>query len=649
MQRHLLSAALVALLAVAATACSKDNDSDTASGTNPEVDYKDYFTATIAPYNNTKTYIETSGSTDYSCWADGDHVTINSVERAIEVDGGGEENYTARIGADEIAAVNDGWLAAYPAEAVSMANSVATFTIADTVRYTTIASGAGAGQQVVEAPMVAWTSSRDLTFENVGLLTMFALTKTGSSYVTVQKIVITSDQPLSGTYAMRYNNGAWERNTEDMDGYSRALKFDSPLVLSTSAQEVYLPLMPISGATSFSVDIYCTIDDVRFHFSKTKSGSISLNENKTYDFGTLTINTSDNSLSDGNVAYTKVTPTGTEDDPYLIGNAAEWRYWCSLYATTSTAHFMIERDFSTATTISEFDGTLDGNNKTITLSNCCLIEKLNGGTVKNLTTTGTLSTHFFVNTDDDNRKQCGSVAAFAYNATLSQCTSTTTINITSAESGNYDLGGIVGRINHCTVDKCINRGDISTTGSFTSSEFHTGGVVGSVRKQNSTIRNCANSASIYISARPGQCNSVGGVVGYIQGTTGNTLSNSYNTGTIRTNDASNHVGALIGIASSSNTIQNCYNYNDNNSYFCAKNSGNIRYCYHNISSQMVRENDDGTTESNQSLNSATQVSGGTAGAFYSVLNDNITTLGLSGAERWKNSSDGQKTILDFEE
>ena len=108
--------------------------------------YDHFFTATIRPYDNDKTYIEADGTHDYSCWANGDQVEINGEICVIEVTGE-EDAYTAQIGADDIEAVNGGYLAAYPATTVTVSEAAAQFTVVETVNHRTITTGAGAGHQ----------------------------------------------------------------------------------------------------------------------------------------------------------------------------------------------------------------------------------------------------------------------------------------------------------------------------------------------------------------------------------------------------------------------------------------------------------------------------------------------------------------------
>ena len=418
--------------------CSKDKEE-----IEEETHYSDYFTAVITPYGNPeKTYIESGEGQDYSCWADGDAVNINGTVRVVDVTGSAD-NYTATIGADDIEAVNGGFLAAYPGDAVTVDNGSATFILPATTEYTTVSSGAGAGTQVVDAPMVAYTTARDLQFENVGLLTLFNLKIAGSGQVTLQRITVSSDQPLCGSYSMTRQGDGWQRNATGLDGNNRTLTCSDPIALNSTAKSFYLYLPPVAEATTFTVDIMLTVNGVRRHFAKTKTGSLNLLAGKCYDFGTLTYNVASETLTDNNsISYDEIEPAGTEEDPYRIGNADEWYYWLGKYATNSEKHFLLEDSFAVGSSIAEFQGTLNGDGHTVTVSNCALFNVLNGGTVKNIITEGSISTYFHT---VSSRNSCGSIAAYGSDITLNNCINRTNITQTQATGTSY-LGGFV-RVN----------------------------------------------------------------------------------------------------------------------------------------------------------------------------------------------------------
>lgn len=607
--------------------CSKEQEEAV-----EERHYSDYFTAEITPYgDDEKTYIEAGGSLDYSCWADEDAVNINGTVRAVDVNTT-DANYSATIGADGIETVNGGFLAAYPGNAVSVSNNTATFTLPDTTEYATVGSGAGVGAQVVEAPMVAYTTARSLQFENVGLLTLFNLNIEGSGQIALQRITISCDQPLSGSYSLTRQGDGWQRDATGLEGTSRALVCNSPVTLNTTAKPFYLYLPPVAGASTFTVDVQLTVNGVRRHFTKTKTGSLNLVASKCYDFGTLTYHVASGTLIDHNsIEYTEKEPAGTEEDPYRISNADEWYYWLGKYATTSGKHFLLEDDFAVAVSIAEMHGTLNGNGHTVTVSNCALFAYLNEGTVANITTEGSITNDNHTSTGT--RKCCGSIAAHGTNITLRNCINRVNINhyYTSTLS-TFDLGGLVGynENNNGGISEiygCRNEGVVN---SQNSSRPNIGGIIGSISGSYTHMINCSNTGYIKNTYSSSVSENVGGIVGRITGSY-NELENSYSIGEISSVSNSNK-GGITSSNSSDCTIQNCYCHSsDMTLNLCYNNRGTIKYCYHygtNTTGTGV-----GSETDCEKLSSATTIQNG--GSLCTKLNSNISTLGITAtAFRW---------------
>ncbi len=607
--------------------CSKEQEEAV-----EERHYSDYFTAEITPYgDDEKTYIEAGGSLDYSCWADEDAVNINGIVRAVDVNTT-DANYSATIGADGIETVNGGFLAAYPGNAVSVSNNTATFTLPDTTEYATVGSGAGVGAQVVEAPMVAYTTARSLQFENVGLLTLFNLNIEGSGQIALQRITISCDQPLSGSYSLTRQGDGWQRDATGLEDTSRALVCNSPVTLNTTAKPFYLYLPPVTGASTFTVDVQLTVNGVRRHFTKTKTGSLNLVASKCYDFGTLTYHVASGTLTDHNsIEYTEKEPSGTEEDPYRISNASEWYYWCGKYATTSGKHFLLEDNFSVGESIEEMKGTVNGNGHTVTLIDCALIALLNGGTVKNIITCGTISNNQYT---DGSRGTCGSIAASSTNSQISHCINTAIISVNIANLNLMDIGGIVGNAFSTIIDCCQNKANISTS-QLNNVNFNAGGVVGKLSGVGSLIINSSNTNSININGNSGS--NVGGAVGF----TGNNTNiyNSYSYGTVYSTGI--NTGGFIG--SNKSTIKNCYFYGSS-TYFCYGNSNIIQCCYHSSSYTVNNSGSGELYPTCNSLINATTIYGGDT--LPRQLNQNIISLSISGASTW--SASNGVTVLDWE-
>ena len=152
-----------------------------------------------------------------------------------------------------------------------------------------------------------------------------------------------------------------------------------------------------------------------------------------------------------------------------------------------------------------------------------------GGTVKDLTVSGTVSGGMFV----------GGVVGYNNGGTVTGCI----FSGSGSVSGNSYVGGVVGVVgvvgdSSGTVKNCYNTGDV-TGGSYV------GGVVG----QNSgSVENSYNTGNISGDISVG---SSGGVVGWNSGS----VENCYNTGSV-TSSGSN-VGGVVGY--NVGPVKNCYN------------------------------------------------------------------------------------------
>ena len=612
--------------------CSKEQEEAV-----EERHYSDYFTAEITPYgDDEKTYIEAGGSLDYSCWADEDAVNINGIVRAVDVNTT-DANYSATIGADGIETVNGGFLAAYPGNAVSVSNNTATFTLPATTEYATVGSGAGTGAQVVEAPMVAYTTARSLQFENVGLLTLFNLNIEGSGQIALQRITISCDQPLSGSYSLTRQGDGWQRNATGLEGTSRALVCNSPVTLNTTAKPFYLYLPPVAGASTFTVDVQLTINGVRRHFTKTKTGTLNLVASKCYDFGTLTYHVASGTLTDHNsIEYTEKEPAGTEEDPYRISNASEWYYWCGKYAATSGKHFLLEDDIIVTSSVAEFQGILNGNGHSVTLSNCSLFAYLNGGTVKNTITTGTVLNEQFI--DNNNIYYSGGIAAYATNARVFNCINTAPIIVNAVAITKMHIGGIVGCAETTTIEKCRNEANINTE-NLPLVLFNAGGIAGTISgsaENELTIINCCNIGNLNIKGKSDS--NVGGALG--RATNFVNVVNCYSRGSVTSTGT--NTGGFVG--SSKASIISCY-FHGTASYFCYSNGKTIQYCYHSCNYTVQHNTSSGVNPTTcLTLSNATTITGGTS--LSGQLNQNIINLPISGASTW--SAYNGVTVLDWE-
>ena len=87
-------------------------------------------------------------------------------------------------------------------------------------------------------------------------------------------------------------------------------------------------------------------------------------------------------------------------------------------------------------------------------------------------------------------------------------------------TGGFRCGGIIGEISYgspCTIDRCVNRGDIYANGRHREYYPYIGGIVGTISGQISMeIRNCVNHGKldgVYQSDRENKASQIGGLVG----------------------------------------------------------------------------------------------------------------------------------------
>ena len=216
-----------------------------------------------------------------------------------------------------------------------------------------------------------------------------------------------------------------------------------------------------------------------------------------------------------------------------------------------------------------FQGTFDGNDKTITglyinqttdnvgLFGCVLNAEIKDLTMQNCKVVG-------------GNYSIGNFVGWANGLTISNCSAKET-----EVSGSYSyVGGLVGCANGATtITNCYNTGNVSgtrydggivgylkgtatitncyNTGSVSGSDIGDGGIVGYVCEAVATIMNCYNTGSV----SGARC--VGGIVGTVDVTA--TIRNCYNTGSV---SGSSYVGGILGDFGSSVvrvTITNCYN------------------------------------------------------------------------------------------
>ena len=295
---------------------------------------------------------------------------------------------------------------------------------------------------------------------------------------------------------------------------------------------------------------------------------------------------------DMTTASTSLAGSGTEADPYLIANVADFMYFANTAAAAATAenYFKMTGDVYfpviTYTTTSsryfappDFAGHFDGNGHTIwnprngyKANAACssVFGVLTGATIKDLTVKGAFFSQMYIANDS---------AAAAGLAKEIQAGSILNCHVVDAYLAGSRIGGIVqsasGKVE---ISGCTVSGTFAPTLSSANSFF--GGIVASVydswneKKQTGirtdvTIMNCVNRMTC---TSDKNYTDVGGILGYVKKTGSSTvkISNcnnygSYNSSTTATDSSSNDgkgIGGIIGrvYKSVSVTLSGCQNH-----------------------------------------------------------------------------------------
>lgn len=221
-----------------------------------------------------------------------------------------------------------------------------------------------------------------------------------------------------------------------------------------------------------------------------------------------------------------------------------------------------------------FQGTFDGNNKTI--SGVCisgdddgvgLFSSIEGGPIKNIT---------LINSFIQGRDYVGGIAAYSQ-GNIENCNNYSTV------IGNKYVGGIVGYAENSypmnNITNCSNNGRIigeEIGHNFWNHDVMSiGGIVG--YNDGASVSSCYNTSDISGDQQ------IGGILGY---TKGNNVTNCYNTGNITAQ--AYYVGGIVGENEYNMNITNCYNMGKmvsvNPNPGCAAIAGGqtaneIKYCY----------------------------------------------------------------------
>ncbi len=332
--------------------------------------------------------------------------------------------------------------------------------------------------------------------------------------------------------------------------------------------------------------------------------------------------------------YTKVIPlksipailagSGSEESPFLIKSADDINLLASFMERSGMDYegyvFRVENDivYSDTTTFNpisrtgaQFQGTLDGNGKTIsgftfvdetskTGKNIGLFGTLGSkGLIKNLTLDGDIKAYSYTGAfagllygriencesksriDGKNGYSAGFVGRMYDGARIDNCVFSGVISPSYQTNFNY-VGGFAGQVDDgAVIDSCVNKGTvgnfINTTGTtYTGQQYvggiaalnlgiisnsrnegtvqgrmHLGGIAGRMGKTG-RVYDCVNTSDI---TAPGG-GYVGGIAPQTAGSGASFILRSHNTGNL---SGKGYVGGIIGAITNGMTVDSCYN------------------------------------------------------------------------------------------
>lgn len=266
--------------------------------------------------------------------------------------------------------------------------------------------------------------------------------------------------------------------------------------------------------------------------------------------------------------------TGTKDNPYEIGTLDELKALATAVnggADKSGEYYKLTADIGDATTPfttpignkdKPFKGNFDGDGHTVTLgikgsSYLGLFGCLNGGSIKNVTTAGTVAN---TSTAITGNGPAAGVCANNIGGTIEKC-----VNKAAVSCSNYGkyTGGICGKNEGGTINGCSNTAQVKAWGN---SAQYFGGICG--QNYTGSIFNCANTGEV--KALEWAINSMGGICGLNGGvddamTADAIIANCVNNGKVTVQGYKNGASEIGGICGRNNAgtnyksmILNCF-------------------------------------------------------------------------------------------
>lgn len=217
--------------------------------------------------------------------------------------------------------------------------------------------------------------------------------------------------------------------------------------------------------------------------------------------------------------YTKTTASvapvkgsGTQESPYLISSAKEFRYLVGNVSKSNGKYYRLTTDIiiaenaewqSIGNSTNKFSGHFDGNGHIIQsnlIQNSIFGYTGNNASIRNLTV--------IANITNTSNTYIGGIVGNADNTIIVNCHYKGKLIDKTTERLN--IGGIVGQAsNACTIHHCTSHGEIQGESSNTTGNVRIGGIVG-ISMASKEVKNCNNYSTIKSS------NSyTGGIIGYI--------------------------------------------------------------------------------------------------------------------------------------
>lgn len=271
---------------------------------------------------------------------------------------------------------------------------------------------------------------------------------------------------------------------------------------------------------------------------------------------------------DGLLSVEAPNGSGTQEDPYQISDAADLKWFANAVngsnaKSTSTLCAKLISDIDLAgqewTPIGVYNsysdcvyygGVFDGNGKTVsglsidtTKQYQALFGYVKGGTVKNLTVSGS------VQTAPSSSSYAAGIVAYGYPVNIENCTNM--VDVTSVTKG-YVAGIAAYTSGGSKITNCTNNGTIWGCGDFV------GGIVGTATGSSSagitSIQNCFNTGSVTNNGKPSSYTySVGGIAGGLSGNSIVSMCGNIGDITSTVKRTGGIVGSLAG------SINKCFN------------------------------------------------------------------------------------------